>query len=249
VRRVVVVIAIIAAVIAPTALAGDTARLQVALKDIKQSTLAEQNALVALGKKPIDWHQIQQDAFTGDIIAGSAHVQLSLAVNDGEVGASDITGIGSELIEVGQLDHQAYQAAEKKDAAHVAELIRKALPLKHSAQSKIETLISGASVKRCEVEKPFQVFAIPSGFSGSYADVYPHGIPKGAKNVKASFIDLATGKAPGPDVFPGQTWTSTVKGFLPDGRFDVHVDVTGTGFGKPDANVKNWKVVVTYDCP
>jgi hypothetical protein len=50
-------------------------------------------------------------------------------------------------------------------------------------------------------------------------------------------------------VFPGQTWTSTVKGFLPDGRFDVHVDVTGTGFGKPNANVKNWKVVVTYDCP
>jgi hypothetical protein len=29
----------------------------------------------------------------------------------------------------------------------------------------------------------------------------------------------------------------------------MHVDVTGTGFGKPDANVKNWKVVVTYDCP
>jgi hypothetical protein len=101
----------------------------------------------------------------------------------------------------------------------------------------------------CTVEKPFQVFAIPAGFSGSYADVYPHGIPKGAKNVKASFIDLATGKAPGPDVFPGQTWTSTVKGYQPDGKFDVHVDVTGTGFGKPNANVKNWKVVVTYDCP
>jgi hypothetical protein len=101
----------------------------------------------------------------------------------------------------------------------------------------------------CKVEKPFQVFAIPAGFSGSYADVYPHGIPEGAKNVKASFIDLATGKAPGPDVFPGQTWTATVKGHQPDGKFDVHVDVTGTGFGKPNANVKNWKVVVTYDCP
>ncbi len=40
-----------------------------------------------------------------------------------------------------------------------------------------------------------------------------------------------------------------VKGFLADGRLDVRVDVTGQGFGKQDANLKNWKVVVTYDCP
>ena len=29
----------------------------------------------------------------------------------------------------------------------------------------------------------------------------------------------------------------------------LRVNVSGTGFGKPNANGKNWKVVVTYDCP
>lgn len=44
------------------------------------------------------------------------------------------------------------------------------------------------------------------------------------------------------------TWKATNKGFLPDGRLDIHVDVTGTGFGAQDANKRHWKVVVTYDC-
>jgi hypothetical protein len=40
-----------------------------------------------------------------------------------------------------------------------------------------------------------------------------------------------------------------VRGFRPDGEFDVRVNVTGKGFGKPDANSKSWKVVVSFDCP
>ena len=54
---------------------------------------------------------------------------------------------------------------------------------------------------------------------------------------------------PAPEVFPGQTWTFVDKGYQANGKYDVHVDVSGTGFGKPNANVKNWKVVVTFDCP
>ena len=42
--------------------------------------------------------------------------------------------------------------------------------------------------------KPFQVFAVPAGYAGSYAEVYPHGIPHDAKNVRVSFIDVATGQ-------------------------------------------------------
>ena len=103
---------------------------------------------------------------------------------------------------------------------------------------------------KCTVEKPFDVYAVPAGYSGSYNDVFPHGIPRDAKNIHVSFVDAATGKpVPAGDVFPGQEWSLDVRGFQPDGKFDVRVNVTGTGFGKPDANSKAWKVVVTYDCP
>jgi hypothetical protein len=39
------------------------------------------------------------------------------------------------------------------------------------------------------------------------------------------------------------------RGLQPDGKYDVRVNVSGQGFGKPDANSKNWKVVVSFDCP
>ena len=152
-----------------------------------------------------------------------------------------------------QLDSQAHIELKKGKAGEKAALahVQAALVYKKKALSTLDDLIttlpSGATT--CEVTKPFQVFAVPQGYAGSYAEVYPHGIPHNAKNIQVSFIDLATGKAPAPEVFPGQAWTATVKGYQPDGKFVVHIDVTGTGFGKPDANVKNWKVVVTYDCP
>ena len=37
--------------------------------------------------------------------------------------------------------------------------------------------------------------------------------------------------------------------FQPDGKFAVRVNVSGKGFGKPDAHSKQWKVVVSFDCP
>lgn len=105
----------------------------------------------------------------------------------------------------------------------------------------------GDEATQCSVTKPFKIYAIPDGYAGAYADVYPH-VPKGAKNVRVAFKDAATGGPAPAQPFPNQTWKATVKGFLPDGRFDVRIDLTGTGFGAPDANAKNWIVVVTYDC-
>jgi hypothetical protein len=126
-----------------------------------------------------------------------------------------------------------------------------ALALQHKkrALDRLETLAGTQTAERCYVTKPFAVYAVPEGYSGSYNDVFPHGIPKNAKNVEVLFVDLATGKAPAPQLFPGQTWSSQVKGFQPNGKFDVRVNVSGTGFGKPNANSRKWKVVVTYDCP
>lgn len=149
------------------------------------------------------------------------------------------------------LDSEAHSALMKGKAGEKTALahVQAALVYKKKALSILEDLSTSLPAAPCEVTKPFQVFAVPQGYAGSYAEVYPHGIPHDAKNVQVSFIDLATGKAPGAEVFPGQTWKATVKGYQPDGKFVVHIDVTGTGFGKPDANVKNWKVVVTYDCP
>jgi hypothetical protein len=137
------------------------------------------------------------------------------------------------------------KAGDKAALADVAA----ALQYKKRALARLETLTTTQTAERCFVTKPFPVYAIPEGFSGSYNDVFPHGIPKGAKNIEVSFFGLATGKAPAPELFPGQTWSSQIKGFQPDGKFDVRVNVSGTGFGKPNANVKNWKIVVTYDCP
>jgi len=127
--------------------------------------------------------------------------------------------------------------------------IAKGIAAKKRAISKLDDLASRATVPRCEVTKPFSVYAIPAGYASSTNDVFPHDIPKGAKNIEVSFVDEATGKAPAPELFPGETWSMEVKGFQPDGKFDVRVSVSGTGFGKPDANSKKWKVVVSFDCP
>ena len=139
-------------------------------------------------------------------------------------------------------------AAEAADVA-AQDALREGTKAKKRAINTLDDLASRASVPRCEVTKPFSVYAVPAGYAGSTNDVFPHDIPKGAKNAEVSFVDEATGKAPGPELLPGQTWSDEVKGFQPDGKFDVRVNVTGTGFGKPNANSRSWKVVVTFDCP
>ncbi len=155
-------------------------------------------------------------------------------------------------------DTEAFNALAKKPPDRKAALaaLAEALKAKKKAATIFDNLIATApeattttsTGKTCEVTKPFPVYAVPAGYSGSNSDVFPHGIPSGAKDISVSFIDEATGKAPAPDVFPGQTWSVEVRGFQPDGTFDVRVNVTGKGLGKPDANAKNWKVVVRYAC-
>jgi len=139
---------------------------------------------------------------------------------------------------------QKTKAGEKTALAHVAA----ALVHKKNAQSLFETAETLAPGRRCEVTKPFPVYAVPEGFAASTNDVFPHGVPPNPKDIKVSFIDLATGKPPAGEVFPGQTWSFDVKGLAPGDKFDVAVNVVGTGFGKPDANAKHWKVVVSFDC-
>ena len=244
-----VAVVVAAGVLASGAGARDTPHLHKALVQVKKAILQEQDALARLDKKPVNWEAVDQDTFGSGIRVGAANYELQQAVKDDEVDAADVSKIRDELKQADVDDHAGHVASTKEDAAGVRKGLRAALPLKHKAQSQIEELISETNVKVCEVTKPFQVFAIPEGYAGSYAEVYPHNIPHNAKHVHVSFIDVATGKAPGPEVFPGQTWKATVKGYQPDGKFVVHIDVSGTGFGKPDANAKNWKVVVTFDCP
>ncbi|MES1248483.1 MAG: hypothetical protein ABUS54_12510 [Actinomycetota bacterium] len=143
-------------------------------------------------------------------------------------------------------DFVAARALKKRDKAAALAALAQAAQAKQLLRTAIDDAAS--SFGRCRVEKEFDVYAVPAGFAGSYADVFPHGVPQDATNIKFSFVDTATGKAPAAQLFPGQTWTATNKGFLADGRLDIHVDVTGTGFGAQDANKKHWKVVVTYDC-
>lgn len=220
----------------------------------------------AIPSEPLPFAKYLVDRALGDERKAITYIPAKDSTAEYLLGQLSSIDLGSALHQMGLSGvsapdvTNAISQAEKLDAEAVADLkagknrqalekIGQANALKKRASAKLDLMLPATTAKTCEVEKPFEVFAIPAGYAGSYADVYPHGIPRGATNIKASFIDLATGKPPAADVFPGQTWTSTVKGFLPDGRFDVHVDVSGTGFGKPNANVKNWKVVVTFDCP
>ena len=208
---------------------------------VESEIKSERDALSLIGKNDESASRILET--TGDRLSMTASY-----INDYAFSGPSPTPALDSASELDSAAHVALmkgKAGEKAAFAHV----QAALVYKKKALSILDDLSTTASATPCEVTKPFQVFAVPQGYAGSYAEVYPHGIPHDAKNVQVSFIDLATGKAPGPDVFPGQTWKATVKGYQPDGKFVVHIDVTGTGFGKPDANVKNWKVVVTYDCP
>lgn len=65
------------------------------------------------------------------------------------------------------------------------------------------------------------------------------------------FVDAASGKPVPEHPFPSQSWTSKIVGFETRGGetvLHVHLDVTGTGYGKPDEHSVNWKVIVTWDC-
>lgn len=105
--------------------------------------------------------------------------------------------------------------------------------------------------KRCQATKEFELYAIPAGYAGSAADVYPQGIPKNAKNIDVEFVEAASGEPAPEEPFPGQTWKSRTAGFQTRGGetvLHVHIDLAGDGYGKPDQHHVKWRVVVAWDC-
>jgi hypothetical protein len=218
------------------------AQARAGLKTMQFAIVLERQAIAKIGTLDVTASDLLQSAERR--LATERHALNPLAIP----GPSPVPYIAA----ADQLDEEAVNELDKKTPAgekaalgYVADVLRD----KKLAADRLESIASGAPGKRCDVTKQFSVYAVPAGYTASTNDVFPHGIPPHAQHIKVSFIDLATGKPPTPDVFPGQTWSVQVKGFRPDGKFDVRVNVSGTGFGSPDANSKRWEVVVSYDCP
>ena len=208
----------------------------------------ERRALDALNKQPPNWTDANNEAYLSLLVLDLAIKDIRNAPGANEMTSSTATALADDAYSIKNHDSAALSAIHAKDAKAARAALLAAVNAKQHLITQLNDHGGTTESKTCTAEKPFDVFAVPAGYAGSYADVFPHGVPRNAKNMKVSFIDLATGKAPAPELFPGQTWTSKVVGFLPDGRLQVHIDVKGTGIGKPDANAKHWKVVVTYDC-
>ena len=240
-------VAVLAGILASGAGARDAKpNLHRALNELRAATLDEQNTLADLSHNLRDWKKIRQESFDGFTRVLDVRNAVGEAGKDGEVEGDDLAQLNADVREAVRDDSAAYyDGAAKSNAVVVGRETRSALRVKHALERKLVELIS---TTRCETDKQFQVYAIPAGSTGAYSEVYPHGIPHNARNVRVTFVDLATGRAPAAEVFPGQTWKATVKGYQPNGQFVVRIDVSGTGFGQPDANTKKWKVVVTYDC-
>ncbi|HWX09338.1 MAG TPA: hypothetical protein VNY33_05120 [Gaiellaceae bacterium] len=138
---------------------------------------------------------------------------------------------------------------------HIGEamkLVQTAIPLKLHAMQLMQTLTPPA--RTCEATKEFPVYPVPgtAGVVASTNDVFVHNVPNDAKNIKVSFVDLATGRPPTAAEFgPQQTWQASAGDFQTHGgalTYHVNVTVKGQGSGPENANAKDWKVVVTYDC-
>jgi hypothetical protein len=149
-------------------------------------------------------------------------------------------------------DHTGIDHQSDKSHAKILDAIRKALAWKKKAQSGLsDYLVGGGSEKTCDSEKPFPLYAVPATYSGSTTDVYPHNVPKDAKDLQIKFVDAATGKPAPEHPFPGQSWTAKIVGFetrAGEPVLHVHIDITGTGIGKPNEKFVNWKVIVTWAC-
>lgn len=213
----------------------------------KAALASERAALAALNAQPPNWKEADKQATVSLLRLDAVSKNLANAPKVHELSSSTATAREDDVRAIEDHDARAIDSIRKKDE----QMARTALLAAVSAKQALITQLvddAAAARKQCTAEKPFDIFAVPAGYAGAYADVFPHGVPRDAKNIRVHFIDLATGNPAPSEVFPGQTWTSKVVGFLPDGRLHVHLDVSGTGIGKPDENSKHWKVVVTYDC-
>jgi hypothetical protein len=174
----------------------------------------------------------------------------------GKIDAATARKIRRKLQAALEIDKKLKQRLQERDPkltrAQAARDLNTALDVKRDALAAIVGNLAERdepSKERCERTKEFDVFAIPAGSVGAYADVFPHGVPRNAKHIRVSFVNPATGKPVDETLFGGQTWSSEIRGFRPDGSLGVRVKLAGTGVGKPDALKKRWRVVVAYDCP
>lgn len=148
-------------------------------------------------------------------------------------------------------DHVAIDHQGDKSKAKTLASISAALALKKKAIALLAPYELASGSAACEAEKQFPLYAIPAGYTGSYTDVYPHGVPTDAQGIEVKFVDAATGKPAPANPFPGQTWASKIVGFTTRGGqnvLHVHIDVSGAGIGKPNADSVEWKVIVTWKC-
>jgi hypothetical protein len=176
-------------------------------------------------------------------------LQAARTAIKGEDGAAPIV---HDITEAIYEDHTGIDHQGDKSHAKILDAIRKALAWKKKAQGALsDYLVGGGSEKTCDSEKPFPLYAVPATYSGSTADVYPHNVPKDAKDLQIKFVDAATGKPAPEHPFPGESWTAKIVGFETRGGepvLHVHIDITGTGIGKPNEKFVNWKVIVTWAC-
>ena len=231
-RRLVLLLLALAVAIPAVAVAhglpGGERNYPVALKQLKRALAEERKALT----EPKD--------------AALADLTRSLKELDHAV---DNTGGGYVPVATAyEADEIAIRRLKKNDKTWI-DIVRIAIKNKKEAIAYVESKISTAEANDCSTSKVFDLYAVPAGYGGSYTDVYPHGIPKTAKNITIDFVDAATGKPAPAEPFPGQTWTASNKGFTTRGGevvLHVHIDVSGTGIGKPDEKHVRWKVVVTW---
>lgn len=242
--RVAAFAAVIALVLAP---AGGTASrstigpasAKAADAKIDEAIAFERKALAQMGKRDVLPHVYLYQSVD--------KLQEARALIKGHDGADPIVTDISDAI--GD-DHDAISHQSDKPPTRSLEAIRKALALKKKAQGQLTHYLVGGG-KVCDSEKPFPLYAVPATYSGSYTDVYPHNVPKDAKNLELNFVDAKTGKPAPAHPFPGQSWTAKIVGFETRGGetvLHVHIDITGTGIGKPDEDFVNWKVIVSWSC-
>ena len=198
----------------------------------------EREALAQVGKTNVLPHVALYQSIDALLVARSV-------IKDADGAAPIVHDITEAIYD----DHSAIDHQGDKSHAKILDSIRKALAWKKKAQSALsDYLVGGTS---CESEKPFPLYAVPATYSGSTTDVYPHNVPKDAKGLEIKFVDAATGKPAPEHPFPGQSWQAKIVGFETRGGepvLHVHIDITGTGIGKPNEKFVNWKVIVTWDC-
>ncbi len=236
--------AVIALVLAPAG--GTTSRSAISPASAKaadatidEAIALERKALTAMGR-----HDILPHVY---LYQSADKLQEARALINGHDGADPIVKNISDAISD---DHVAISHQADKPSTKSLEAIGKALALKKKAQGQLAHYQLGGG-KICESEKPFPLYAVPATYASSYTDVYPHNVPKDAKNIEIHFVDAATGKPAPAHPFPGQSWTAKIVGFETRGGasvLHVHIDVTGQGVGKPDEDFVNWKVIVSWTC-